>query len=103
LTCSTNKLNSATTARWPSTRIDLVWLLFFEMLHNSILAFFVFELLVRLRQAGTRRFLMGRWNSFDTVVIALSFLPVLGVDASLLRVARMARLVLKSPRSSRKL
>jgi hypothetical protein len=28
------------------------------MLHNSILAFFVFELLVRLRQAGARRFLI---------------------------------------------
>jgi hypothetical protein len=65
----------------------------FEMLHNSALAFFVFELLVRLRQTGARRFLIGRWNSFDTIVIALSFLPALGVDSSLLRVARLARLV----------
>jgi len=36
----------------------LFWFPFFEMLHNSILAFFVFELLVRLRQAGARRFLI---------------------------------------------
>jgi hypothetical protein len=65
----------------------------FEVVHNLVLAFFVVELLVRLRQAGARRFLIGWGNSFDAIVIALSFLPVLGVDASLLRVARLARLV----------
>jgi hypothetical protein len=61
--------------------------------HDSILAFFAVELAVRLRAAGWRRFFTGRWNSFDTVVVALSFMPVLGVDAPLLRVARLARLV----------
>jgi hypothetical protein len=65
----------------------------FEVVHNSILAFFVVELAVRFRRAGWRSFFIGRWNCFDAAVIALSTLPVLGVDASLLRVARMARMV----------
>ena len=41
----------------------------------------------------SRCFLIGRWNCFDAAVIALSTMPILGVDASLLRVARMARMV----------
>ena len=51
-----------------------------------LLAFFVVELAVRIRRAGWRRFFIGRWNCFDAAVIALSTMPVLGVDASLLRV-----------------
>jgi hypothetical protein len=65
----------------------------FEFVHNLVLAFFVVELAVRFRRAGWRRFFIGRWNCFDAAVIALSTMPVLGVDASLLRVARMARMV----------
>jgi voltage-gated sodium channel len=65
----------------------------FEFVHNLVLAFFVVELAVRFRKAGWRRFFIGRWNCFDAAVIALSVLPVLGVDAALLRVARMARMV----------
>jgi len=64
-----------------------------EFVHNLVLAFFVVELAVRFRRAGWRRFFIGRWNCFDAAVIALSTMPVLGVDASLLRVARMARMV----------
>jgi hypothetical protein len=64
----------------------------FEAAHNAYLAFFVFELAARLRRGGWG-FFQGRWNVFDAAVIALSFLPVLGVDASRLRVARLARLV----------
>ena len=65
----------------------------FEFVHNLVLAFFVVELAVRFRRAGWRRFFIGRWNCFDAAVIALSTMPVLGVDASLLRVARLARMV----------
>jgi hypothetical protein len=34
------------------------------------------------------------WNAFDVVIIALSLLPVFGgVDAALLRLARLSRMV----------
>ena len=65
----------------------------FEFVHNLVLAFFVAELAVRLRRAGWRRFIIGRWNCLDAAVVAMSMMPVLGVDASLLRVARVARMV----------
>jgi Ion transport protein len=64
----------------------------FEIAHNACLAFFVCELALRLR-ASRWQFFRGKWNCFDTAVIGLSCLPVLGVDASLLRLARLARLV----------
>jgi hypothetical protein len=64
----------------------------FEIAHNACLLFFVVELAVRLRRGG-KQFFRGAMNCFDTAVIGLSCLPVLGVDASLLRVARLARLV----------
>ena len=61
----------------------------------GFLLFFVVELGVRLRAVGwrPRRFLARPWNAFDTAVIALAFLPVLGVSVTLLRVARLARVV----------
>ena len=64
----------------------------FEVAHNACLAFFVFELALRLR-ASRWQFFRGKWNVFDALVIALSSMPMLGVEASLLRVARLARLV----------
>lgn len=67
----------------------------FEMGHNAILIFFVFEILMRMRDTGwrPRTFLASRWNAFDSAVIALSLLPMLGVGASLLRLARLARII----------
>jgi voltage-gated sodium channel len=67
----------------------------FELAHNAILMFFVFELLVRLRDVGWRlqALLRRPWNTFDVVVIGLSLLPVFGGDASLLRLARLSRMV----------
>lgn len=59
----------------------------FEIGHNACLAFFVFELALRLRASR------WQWNVFDALVIALSLMPMLGVEAALLRVARLARLV----------
>ncbi len=64
---------------------------FFETAHNVLLAVFVVELGVRLRRAGGR-FFRGGWNLCDAALIIFGFLPALGVDASLLRVARLARL-----------
>jgi hypothetical protein len=64
----------------------------FELAHSVVLAVFCVELAVRLR-AGGWRFLRKPLNAFDTAVIALSCMPVLGIDASLLRLARLARLV----------
>jgi voltage-gated sodium channel len=63
----------------------------FELLHDVILAFFVVELASRLA-AGGWRFLRRPFNMFEVLVILASALPVLGVDASLLRVARLARM-----------
>jgi Ion transport protein len=67
----------------------------FDGVHNAILAFLALEPLVRVRRVRWRvhTWLRRPGNLFGTAVIALSFLPALGVDASLLRVARLARLV----------
>ena len=59
------------------------------------LGFFVGELGVRLHRAGwnPRRFLLSPWNAFDAAVIALAMMPAFGVGVTLLRVARLARVV----------
>jgi voltage-gated sodium channel len=62
-----------------------------EVLHSGCLAFFVFELGLRLRRSGWR-FFAGRWNGFEAALIVASILPALGADAGLLRLARLARL-----------
>lgn len=64
----------------------------FEMAHDVILAFFVLELFARIAVNGWR-FFARPFNAFDAAVILVSALPLAGVDASLLRVARFARLV----------
>lgn len=62
-----------------------------ERLETGCLIFFVGELLVRLaRHRGA--FLRQPWEVFDLLVIGLSLLPALGVDVTLLRVARLGRL-----------
>lgn len=64
----------------------------FEVAHNSFLGFFGLELGARVYRGGWKWF-RRPWNAFDTVVIALSFAPmVLGGDTSLLRLARLGRL-----------
>jgi hypothetical protein len=64
----------------------------FETMHEGIVAFFVVELLAR-QHAHRWRFLRRPLNVFDAAVILVSAIPALGVDASLLRLARAARLV----------
>lgn len=69
-----------------------------EPIHTSFLLFFVGELLVRLHRNewDLKRFVTGdggRWNAFDTIVVIVSLLPLVatGMDTTLLRVARLAR------------
>jgi voltage-gated sodium channel len=64
----------------------------FETLHDVIVAFFLLELLTRLAANGWR-FFARPFNAFDAAVILVSALPLAGVDASLLRLARVARLL----------
>lgn len=66
-----------------------------EHLETGCLVFFIGELLVRLRRAGwnTVRFVTRPWNSFDVIVIALSLAPMLGADTSMLRLAKLSRLI----------
>jgi voltage-gated sodium channel len=64
----------------------------FDTIHDAIVAFFLCELLARLLAHGWR-FLRRPLNAFDATVILTSAMPMLGVDASLLRLARLMRLV----------
>jgi hypothetical protein len=59
----------------------------FESVHDGIVALFVCELLARLRTHGWQ-FLRRPLSAFDAAVILVSAMPALGVDASLLRLAR---------------
>lgn len=61
-----------------------------DHIETVCLAFFVVELALRIRGHGLRFFRTG-WGVADTLIIGLSLLPLLGVDVSLLRVARLAR------------
>jgi voltage-gated sodium channel len=67
-----------------------------EHLETACLVFFVGELVVRLRRNGwnAARFLGDPWVAFDVLVIGLALVPTLiGTDTSLLRLARLSRLV----------
>jgi hypothetical protein len=68
----------------------------FEHMHDAILVFFVVETGVRLHRMhwNMRLLLSSRWDTADVIIIGLSCLPLLGIDAALpLSIARMARLV----------
>jgi Ion transport protein len=66
-----------------------------DHLETGCLVFFVGELVVRLRRAGWNpvRFLRSPWTAFDVLVIALSLAPMVGADTSLLRLAKLARMI----------
>jgi voltage-gated sodium channel len=67
----------------------------FDVLYNVILGIYVVELLIRFTAAGwdVREFVKNRWNVFDFIVIAASFVPGLRATAMLLRLVRLARIV----------
>lgn len=56
-----------------------------DQVEACCLAFFVVELLVRMR---LRQF--NRWTLFDALVIGLCLIPLTGADTSLLRLARLS-------------
>jgi len=71
-----------------------------KVLDNVILAIFTIELLVKIVMEGARpwKFLVGKdwaWNTFDTIIVLLSY-PVWGLEGgnsiALLRLVRLARL-----------
>jgi voltage-gated sodium channel len=67
----------------------------FDVAYNVILAIYVIELVIRFTAAGwnVRQFVKTRWNVFDFIVIAASFIPGLRATAMLLRLVRLARIV----------
>jgi hypothetical protein len=67
-----------------------------DRLETLCIAFFIGEIVVRLHRHRWRLhvFLRQQWNAFDTVVIVLALTPGLGgAGITLLRVARLARIV----------
>ena len=64
-------------------------------LEHLFLGVFVVELAVRVIAHGRRPqdFFRNGWNVFDFLVIALSFVPGLAANATLLRMARLARVL----------
>jgi voltage-gated sodium channel len=63
-----------------------------DHVETACLAFFVLELLLRIKHHGLD-FFRSAWSWVDSLIIVLSLLPFLGVGLSVLRVGRLARLV----------
>jgi len=63
-----------------------------ERAESACLVWFVVELAVRFHRVGARRFCRSGWCWFDAVVILLAVLPMLGADATLLRMLRLSRM-----------
>lgn len=63
-----------------------------ERMDTCFVVFFLIELVARLRRAGWR-WLRRPWNLFDATIILLALLPVVGDGITILRMARVAKLV----------
>ena len=72
--------------------LDHVHELTLERVDTCFLVFFLVELLTRLRHGG-RRWLRQPWNLVDAPIILLALLPVVGDSITILRAARIAKLV----------
>jgi voltage-gated sodium channel len=68
---------------------------YFSILFYSSQLIFAFEIAVRVLAywPSPRQFFAERWNRFDFVVVALSFLPVAGPFALVARILRVVRVV----------
>jgi len=66
-----------------------------DLLDSAFLGIFVAELVIRIAAYGRRPqdFFREGWNVFDFVVIALAFAPGLRENSTLLRLARLLRVV----------
>jgi voltage-gated sodium channel len=67
----------------------------FTTLNHVVLGIYVVELLIRLTafRWNARAFSEDRWNVFDFIVVAASFVPWLRENAMLLRLVRLLRIV----------
>ena len=67
----------------------------FAVLNDVFLAIFVVEIVVRFLAVGAdpRRYFRSGWNVFDFLVVAAAFTPGLRENATLLRLARLLRVV----------
>ncbi len=66
-----------------------------DVLDAVFLGIFVVELVIRITAYGRhpRNFFRNGWNVFDFVVIAAAFVPGIRENATLLRIARLLRVV----------
>lgn len=66
-----------------------------HLLDRAVLAVFVIELALKLVACGRqpRRFFADGWNVFDCLIVLACFLPASGPFASVLRLARVLRLL----------
>jgi len=72
--------------------VDHAHALTLERVDTCFVVFFLIELVTRLRHGG-RQWLRQPWNLFDATVILLALLPVVGDGITILRAARVAKLV----------
>jgi voltage-gated sodium channel len=63
-----------------------------ERIDTCFLVFFLVELVVRLKRAGWR-WLTQPWNLLDATIILVALLPVVGDGITVLRLARVAKLL----------
>src|SRR5918998_6731500 len=66
-----------------------------DFLNGLFLVFFVVEILLRIASYLPRpwRFFLDGWNIFDFVAVGLAFVPGLQSNSTILRLARLARIV----------
>lgn len=66
----------------------------FSLAYDVILAVYVVEILIRFTAAGwsLRAYAADRWNVFDFIVVAASFIPWLRQSAMVLRMVRVLRI-----------
>jgi voltage-gated sodium channel len=66
-----------------------------EAVNDVCLAIFVAEIVIRFLavNANPRRYFSSGWNTFDFIVVAAAFVPGLRENATLLRLARLLRVV----------
>jgi len=64
-----------------------------DVLEQVFLVFFVIEITLRVAAVGFRldRFFRSGWNVFDTTVVAMSLIPGLPADSTMLRLVRLLR------------
>jgi hypothetical protein len=96
---TTSRFERATLSAILANTVVLAWgwvdhahALTFERIDTGFLVFFLIELVTRLRRAGWR-WLRRPWNLFDATIILLALLPVVGDGITILRMARVAKLV----------